>query len=75
MAQYNKVYTENVYDMGVFVGRYGLGLAKRSMNIPSGTPAFMYTWVEDAIGLEALWTPVDQQLPQNRPETLPVYNK
>jgi len=33
----------------------------------------MYTWVEDAIGLEALWTPVDQQLPQNRPETLAEY--
>lgn len=75
MAQYNKVWTENVYDIGVFVGRYGLGLAKRSKNIPSGTPAFMYTWVEDAILLDVLWTPADQQLPQNRPDTIPVYKK
>jgi peptide/nickel transport system substrate-binding protein len=75
MAQYNKIYTENVYDMGVFVGRYGLGLAKRVKNIPSGTPAFMYTWVEDAILLDTLWTPPDQQLKQNRPDTIPVYTK
>ena len=73
MFQYNKIFTENLYNIGVFVGRYGLGVAKRVNNIPAGTPVFMYTWVEDAIGLEALWTPVDQQLPQNRPETLAVY--
>ncbi len=75
MSQYNKIYTENVYDMGVFVGRYGLGLAKRVKNVPSGTPAFMYTWVEDAILLDTLWTPKDQQLPENRPDTIPVYKK
>jgi peptide/nickel transport system substrate-binding protein len=73
MFQYNKIFTENLYDIGVFVGRYGLGVAKRVKNIPAGTPVFMYTWVEDAIGLEALWTPVDQQLPQNRPDTIAVY--
>jgi hypothetical protein len=50
-------------------------LAKRVKNVPAGTPVFMYTWVEDAIMLDMLWTPVDQQLPQNRPETIPVYKK
>ena len=73
MANYNKIWTENVYDIGVFVGRYGLGLAKRSKNIPSGTPAFMYTWVEDAILLDAIWTPEGEQEAQNRPEVIPVY--
>jgi len=73
MFQYNKIFTENLYNIGIFVGRYGLGVAKRVNNIPAGTPVFMYTWVEDAIGLDMLWTPVDQQLPQNRPETLAVY--
>jgi hypothetical protein len=33
----------------------------------------MYTWVEDAVLLDMLWTPVDQQLPQNRPDTTPFY--
>ena len=73
MFEYNQIFTENVYNLGVFVGRYGLGTAKRVKNIPDGTPVFMYTWVEDAILLDTLWTPLEEQLPQNRPETLPVY--
>jgi peptide/nickel transport system substrate-binding protein len=73
MFEYNKIFTENVYAVGVFAGRYGLGLSKRSQNVPPGAPVFMYTWVEDAILLDTLWTPVGEQLPQNRPETLPAY--
>jgi peptide/nickel transport system substrate-binding protein len=75
MSRYNQIFTENLYDIGIWVGRYGLGLAKRSMNVYPGTPAFMYAWVEDAIMLETVWTPEDEQLPQNRPETLATYEK
>ena len=74
MSQYNKIFTENVYDLGVFIGRYGLGIGKRFKNIPAGTPVFLYQWVEDAILLDQLWTPTDQQLPENRPNTIPVYD-
>ncbi|HEX6034073.1 MAG TPA: ABC transporter substrate-binding protein, partial [Anaerolineales bacterium] len=73
MFEYNQIFTENVYNLGVFVGRYGLGTAKRVKNIPDGTPVFMYTWVEDAILLDTLWTPLEEQLPQNRPETIAIY--
>jgi len=73
MFKYNQIFTQNVYDLGVFVGRYGLGVNKRFKNIPDGTPVFMYTWVEDAILLDTLWAPKDQQLPENRPDTIPVY--
>jgi peptide/nickel transport system substrate-binding protein len=73
MFQYNHIYTENVYSIGVFVGRYGLGLSKRLQNVADGTPVFMYQWVEDAILLDTMWTPVDAQLPQNRPDTIPEY--
>lgn len=73
MADYNHVYTENVYDLGVFSGRYGLGLAKRSKNVPPATPVFMYSWVEDAIMLEQIWTPKENQLKENRPDTIPEY--
>jgi peptide/nickel transport system substrate-binding protein len=34
MFQYNQIFTQNVYDLGVFVGRYGLGVGKRFKNIP-----------------------------------------
>ncbi len=73
MTEYNHIFTENVYQMGVFVSRHGLGTAKRVNNVADGTPVFMYQWVEDAILLDALWTPLDQQLPQNRPDTIPLY--
>jgi hypothetical protein len=73
MFDYNQIFTENAYNLGVFVGRYGLGLTTRSMNVQPGTPVFMYTWVEEAVLLDTLWTPEDQQLPQNRPGTIPVY--
>jgi peptide/nickel transport system substrate-binding protein len=75
MTQYNNIVTKNVYNLGVFVGRYGLGTAKRVKNIAAGTPVFMYTWVEEAILLDTLWTPADQQLKQIRPETIAVYKK
>jgi len=73
MQQYNNIYTKNVYTLGVFVGHYGLGTAKRVKNIPDGIPVFLYTWVENAIMLDTLWTPKDQQLPQNRPDTIAIY--
>ena len=73
MFDYNQIYTENVYSLGVFIGRYGLGLGNRLMNVADGTPVFMYQWVEDAILLDTLWTPVENQLTQNRPNTIPVY--
>jgi peptide/nickel transport system substrate-binding protein len=72
LFEYNRIWTENLYTIGVFVGRYGLGLAKRFENVPVGTPVFLYTWVEDAIMLQQLWTPEDQQLEQIRPNTIPV---
>ena len=46
--QYNNIFTENLYALGVFSGRYGLGIAKRYRNVPAGTPVTLYQWVEDA---------------------------
>jgi len=73
MSQFNKIFTENVYQLGIFVGRYGLGLTNRMKNVPPGTPVFMYEWVEDSILLDQLWSPPDKQLQQNRPDTIPIY--
>jgi ABC-type transport system substrate-binding protein len=74
MSQYNNIYTKNVYSLGVFVGRYGAVIGKRFKNV-ANPPVFLYTWVEDAILLDTLWTPADQQLKQNRPDTIPVFKK
>ncbi len=73
MSKYNNIVTKNVYTMGVFCGRYGEGMSKRIKNIAPGLPAFEYTWMENAVLLDQLWTPTDQQLTQNRPNTIPIY--
>ncbi len=72
LFEYNRIWTENLYSVGVFSGRYGLGLAKRFQNVPQGTPVFLYTWVEDAVMAQQLWTPAEEQIDQIRPETVPV---
>ena len=41
--------------------------------MPGGTPPRMYQWVEDAIMSEVIWTPVEKQKEQVRPNTVPVY--
>ena len=73
LAQFNKIHTENLYNIGVFVGRYGENLTKRFKNINPGLPPFLYKWTEDAIMLEQAWSPADQQQKQVRPNTVPVY--
>lgn len=73
MFQYNKIFTENIYNIGIFIGRYGENLNKRFKNINPGLPAFLYDWTEGNIMLEQVWTPVELQKPQVRPNTIPVY--
>ena len=73
MFQYNKIFTENVYNIGIFIGRYGENLSKRFKNVNPGLPAFLYDWTEGNILLEQVWTPVEEQKPQVRPNTIPVY--
>ncbi len=50
--QCNNIFTENLYALGVFSGRYGLGIAKRYRNVPAGTPVTLYQWVEGAVMLQ-----------------------
>lgn len=71
--QYNKIFTEHNYNIGVFIGRYGLALAKRFKNVPGGTPTFMYQWVEDAMMSEQTWTAPEDQREQVRPNIIPEY--
>ena len=74
MFRYNQLFTENVYNVGGVVGRYGLGLAKRFNNIPVGAPPYFYQWTWGNVIPEAVWVDPDQQLAQIFSETLPVYS-
>ncbi|MDY0092711.1 MAG: ABC transporter substrate-binding protein [Candidatus Vecturithrix sp.] len=77
MFEYNRIATENCYNIGLVVGRYGLALAKRFKNIPIGTPAFMYQWDWNNWRGEQVWaSPEDAaQYSETAPNTIPVYSK
>ena len=72
MKQYQKLYTENVYAVGLTQYPGALIINKRFDNIPPGAPIFMFNWAEDNIIRERVFVPTDKQ--QNyelHPKTLP----
>lgn len=72
MAQYQKLHTENVYTLGVIIGRYGLGMAKRIKNVPIGAPAFYYQWDYNNFIPEQFWVDANDplQVPETKPDTI-----
>lgn len=73
MTEYNRIYTENVYSVGLIISRFGLALAQRFENIPVGSPPFFYEWTWSNVMGEQVWVPADQQLQELLPNTIPVY--
>jgi peptide/nickel transport system substrate-binding protein len=73
MAEYNRIFTENVYDCGVVVGRYGLALAERFNNVPVGSPTFLYQWTWANVNPEQVWVAPEEQIEQIRPNEIPIY--
>ena len=72
MKQYQKLYTENAYTIGLTQYPGALIINKRFANIPAGAPIFMFNWAEDNIIRERVFVPKDKQ--QNfelHPATLP----
>jgi peptide/nickel transport system substrate-binding protein len=72
MKQYQKVYTENVYAVGLTAYPGALIINKRFSNIPAGAPIFMYNWAEDNIYRERVFVAADaQQDYELHPDTIP----
>ena len=72
MKKYQKLYTENLYGIGLTQYPGALIINKRLANIPAGAPIFMFNWAEDNIIRERVFVPADKQ--QNyelHPNTLP----
>lgn len=55
MSEYNRLHTENVYSVGLVIGRYGLMLNKYFKNVPVGTPPFLYQWDFNNFLPEQIW--------------------
>ncbi len=72
MKKYQKLYTENVYTVGLTQYPGALIINKRFANIPAGAPIFMFNWAEDNIIRERVFVPADKQSDNElHPETLP----
>jgi peptide/nickel transport system substrate-binding protein len=74
MAEFNRISTDNVHFVGVFVGRYGLASAKRFNNVPAGMPVFLYNWTWENVMAEQVWVAPEEQLDQLRPGVIPTYD-
>ncbi|WP_159587339.1 ABC transporter substrate-binding protein [Chelativorans xinjiangense] len=61
MKQYQKLYTENLWGIGVTQYPGALIINKRFANIPAGSPIFMFNWAEDNIIRERVYVPEDKQ--------------
>jgi len=73
MKQYQKVYTENVWTIGLTQYPGALIVNKRFSNIPAGAPIFLYNWAEDNIIRERVFVAKDKQHDEYelQPNTLP----
>jgi peptide/nickel transport system substrate-binding protein len=72
VKKYQKLYTENVYGIGLTAYPGALIINKRFANIPAGAPIFMYNWAEDNIIRERVYVPEDKQQDYELfPDTLP----
>jgi peptide/nickel transport system substrate-binding protein len=69
---YQKLYTENLYGIGLTAYPGALIINKRFSNIPAGAPIFMYNWAEDNIIRERVFVAADKQIgAELHPQTLP----
>ena len=72
MKQYQRIFTENVYSVGLTQYPGALIVNKRFANIPEGAPIFMFNWAEDNIIRERVFVPTDAQGDfELHPEMLP----
>jgi peptide/nickel transport system substrate-binding protein len=72
MKQYQRLFTENVYSVGLTQYPGALIINNRFANIPDGAPIFMYNWAEDNIIRERVYVPeADQSTHELHPQTLP----
>jgi peptide/nickel transport system substrate-binding protein len=71
MSEYQKLHTENIYSVGLVVGRYGLMLNKNFKNVPIGTPAFLYQWDANNYLPEQIWFEEAHRFDQGQVEIYP----
>jgi peptide/nickel transport system substrate-binding protein len=77
MKQYQKLHTENIYTLGVVIGRYALGMSKTLKNVPIACPAFFYQWDYNNFIPEQMWIAKEDlgKVPETQPEVIPTFKQ
>jgi peptide/nickel transport system substrate-binding protein len=65
-----KLYTENVYTLGIYESRFALAYDKRFRNIAPDTPSKLYFWFPSNIPIPIVWVPKAEQLGKEQFEDL-----
>jgi peptide/nickel transport system substrate-binding protein len=78
MADYNRVWTENAYNIGVVTVSYGMLLNRFMKNVQPGLPVNVYSWGHQSMFMEQLWFEPARQRPlimgTNLPLNYPTFN-
>ncbi len=69
-SDFNRIYTENIYTVGLTVYPGALIINKRFRNVPAA-PILSFQWAEDSVIRERMWVPADLQIEELFPQTLP----
>ena len=73
LNEYNHVFTENVYNVGLVTIPAALIVNKRFKDVPAGAPVLAYQWSEDNTLRERMWIAKEDQaqVPELMPGILP----
>ena len=76
LNEYNHVFTENVYNVGLVTIPAALIVNKRFKDVPAGAPVLAYQWSEDNTLRERMWIAKEDQsqVPELMPGILPGVN-
>ncbi len=74
-SEIQKLWTENLYTIGILEGIFNTGITKRFKNIAEGVPARLHQWFHANALQEQVWVPKDQQIPEYLPGVVVTYPK
>jgi len=74
-SEIQRLWTENLYTIGIIEGIFNTGITKRFKNVPEGVPARLHQWFHANVLQEQVWTPKEQQLPEHLPGLVVLYKK
>jgi peptide/nickel transport system substrate-binding protein len=72
MADWNRTWTENAYNIGVVTVAYGMLLNRYMKNVQPGLPVNVYSWGHQSMFMEQLWFDRNNQRPLILGNNLPI---